>query len=382
MQIHETNFHSDKVSLQQLSDCIDDLRFNFEKSITALDTNPENLEHLNVVTEIVQEIKSRSLNEDIVIAAEFCSVIHSICNTLIDKKYQFIHLLSEVLLLSYDHLYDLINHLLQPNANFNDEQTKRIIAALIKIQDSNANHIQQDTENALQVLTSQFLILESNDRVSDLTEHVNEYSLPQKNTQIEIDRTFKLEKDMVFFRAFLNETSHRFPNIKSRCERIIPLALQMNHLGGEPVNNTQLEAAILLHDVGMSFIPESVLEKKANFTIADRALLHSHPVIIADMLVRMELWNEAAEIIRQHHEKLDGTGYPNKLVSDQICIGAKIIAILDAFDAMTNTRSDRPFKKTILRAVREIVTNTTQFDAYWAQIFVQVVKTHNQNKKS
>lgn len=80
-------------------------------------------------------------------------------------------------------------------------------------------------------------------------------------------------------------------------------------------------------------------------------------------------------MIAQHHEREDGTGYPNRLTGDQICGGAKILALADAFESMTNRRADRIYKTSVTQAVRVINDNSgSQFSPYWVDIFNNVVR--------
>jgi len=366
---------ADNAILQRYSDTIDDLRFNFEKSITALDLDPVDYDALHLAAGIIAELKTTAKNEEFPAAFELTSKMEEVLVCLVNGQFVFIHLLSDVLLISYDHLFDLVNNQVQPSENFDESQSERIVSALAEITTSDSAQIYSYAEAALQILTSQFLVMENTENVSFLVAENQPVSEANKPTQKSVDYTLKMQQDLMFFKNLMEESSFRFPNIKSRCERVLPIALEMNHLRDNRVDPFQLEAAIYLHDVGMSFISDEVLTKTENYTESDRELLKRHPLMLSEMLRRMESWNEAADMVLQHHERIDGSGYPGRLKGNDISDGAKVIAILDAFDAMTHIRSDRDFKKTILRAVREIVLNNNQFDAEWADVFVSVIKT-------
>jgi len=135
----------------------------------------------------------------------------------------------------------------------------------------------------------------------------------------------------------------------------------------------QLEAAIYMHDIGMSFLSESIWTKHGRLT--DRAMqeLRRHPSLGAGLMTRMSGWEEAAEIVEQHHERLDGTGYPKGLTEQNILHGAKLIAVLDAFEAMTHQRIDRQYKKSIMRAMGELNACDHQFSPQWVQAFNKVI---------
>lgn len=109
-----------------------------------------------------------------------------------------------------------------------------------------------------------------------------------------------------------------------------------------------LHYASLLHDVGKLGVPESVLGKEGPLDAKETEIMRRHPEIGARMLERLELLNGAAPLVLHHQERFDGNldgqhpGYPRGLAGDAIPLGARIIAVVDAFDAMTTTRPYRP----------------------------------------
>lgn len=98
--------------------------------------------------------------------------------------------------------------------------------------------------------------------------------------------------------------------------------------------------AALFHDVGKIELPGALLTKKEELTIDEWALIKEHPELGAKMLAETH-FSEIAEIILQHHERLDGSGYPQGLRDEQIMLEARIIAVADVFDAMTSDRAYR-----------------------------------------
>jgi putative nucleotidyltransferase with HDIG domain len=115
-----------------------------------------------------------------------------------------------------------------------------------------------------------------------------------------------------------------------------------------------LEAAALLHDTGKLAIPEHILNKPDKLTPAEFEMMKLHTTIGADILAPIDFPYPVVPIVRHHHENWDGTGYPDGLRGDQIPIGARIISVVDCFDALT---SDRPYRRAMSteRALRIIV---------------------------
>ncbi len=105
-----------------------------------------------------------------------------------------------------------------------------------------------------------------------------------------------------------------------------------------------LKAASLLHDVGKIAVPEYILTKPGRLTPEEFEKMKIHPRVGADILSVVPFPYPLAPIVRHHHERWDGTGYPDGLVGEEIPIGARILAVADCFDALT---SDRPYRKAL-----------------------------------
>ena len=97
----------------------------------------------------------------------------------------------------------------------------------------------------------------------------------------------------------------------------------------------------LVHDVGKIGLPAGLLEKPGALTLEERREMERHSEIGEEILRNVDDYGEIAEVVRSHHERVDGTGYPDRLTGDQIPILARIIAVADAYNAMT---SDRPYR--------------------------------------
>ncbi len=187
----------------------------------------------------------------------------------------------------------------------------------------------------------------------------------------------ELDEDICFFESLSSPLENRSFYWKGRTVRQLILALAMNDRAGNLVNPTQLAVAVLIHDIGMSFLPRSLLTKKGVFTEQEREALYRHPDKGFQLLMESARWIEAGQIVLQHHEQVDGSGYPNHLKGDEICHGAKILAIADTFDARSHERAHRTLlKRPLVRTMNEINNfSGTQFDPYWVDIFNQVVRT-------
>ncbi|MCD6378814.1 HD domain-containing protein, partial [bacterium] len=157
--------------------------------------------------------------------------------------------------------------------------------------------------------------------------------------------------------------------------RVSKYALRVaEHLGWSSKDIEMLQYAALLHDVGKIAVDNEVLHKVGPLTDQDWNSLRAHPDIGADIVERLKFLKKASEIIRCHHERPDGKGYPRGLKEDEIPIGAHILNVVDAFDAMT---SDRPYRKALPvdKVIEELETHKgTQFQKDIADLVLRLYR--------
>lgn len=113
----------------------------------------------------------------------------------------------------------------------------------------------------------------------------------------------------------------------------------------------QVHLAGLVHDIGKIGLPPGLLEKDGALTLAERRQMQEHAAIGERILKNVASYADVAEIVRHHHERVDGNGYPDGLCGDQIPLLSRIIAVADAYDAMT---SDRPYREAMANRVARL----------------------------
>lgn len=182
--------------------------------------------------------------------------------------------------------------------------------------------------------------------------------------------------DLRFVNGLIPALEDRSPFWAGNTHRIAQLSIFMNHHAHSVVPPKQLLMATLIHDISMSFLPLSLLHKKSSFELSDHKRMRSHVEHGVHLLKSMEGWDIAADIVQQHHERCDGSGYPSGLTQEQICPGAKIIAIADTFNACRYARAYRTEqKRPLIRAILEINRQSgSLFDDSWVQVFNLVAK--------
>jgi len=136
-----------------------------------------------------------------------------------------------------------------------------------------------------------------------------------------------------------------------------------------------IELAALLHDVGKIVISDDILQKEGKLTDQEFETLKQHSASGARLLQRMNMPEKIIPLVYHHHERWDGSGYPDGIAGDTIPLGARIIALSDAFDAMTSYRSYQP-TRTFAQALAEIQRcSGTQFDPFLTNHFCAMYLT-------
>jgi HD-GYP domain-containing protein (c-di-GMP phosphodiesterase class II) len=129
-----------------------------------------------------------------------------------------------------------------------------------------------------------------------------------------------------------------------------------------------------LHDIGKISIPDSVLGKPGNLTEPEYDVVKTHPGIGATLIQEHPLGNLALSAVHEHHEWVNGQGYPDGLIGEQISIIARIVSIADAFDALTSTRPYRQGVTATPAGETLRAEHGTQFDAPLLDTFIQMIQ--------
>lgn len=162
---------------------------------------------------------------------------------------------------------------------------------------------------------------------------------------------------------------------KGHCERVtkysLAIAKQMKLSNEELLN---LEFAGLLHDIGKTIIPDEIINKNGVLTGEEYQIIKKHPEIGYEILKDVDFLTVSSKILLQHHERVDGNGYPYGLSGNKINKLAKILSVADAYDAMTTAR---PYRKDIFTKEQVVMEfkkhRNTQFDGEIVDVFIDML---------
>jgi HD-GYP domain-containing protein (c-di-GMP phosphodiesterase class II) len=148
---------------------------------------------------------------------------------------------------------------------------------------------------------------------------------------------------MATVRALSNAVEARDAYTSKHAERVAAYGLELARAAGLDVaDSPQIEFGFLLHDVGKLAVPDAILFKSGRLTEEEYALVRRHPVIGTEILRDIDFLGEGKLVVRHHHERWDGTGYPDGLAGEAIPFAARVFAVADALDALTTDRPYRP----------------------------------------
>lgn len=341
--------------LGEFSGSLEDMATVIERNIGILRQTPGNPTPIATLFRAFHNIKGDAALARLVLGVQIAHHIESILMRVREDKLPFTPLLGETILLAVDRLEMAVDAVLGHKITTH-LRLQRLLDGLERLAGTPATEMEAA---AAQVIED----------VSGLRpSHAGAAPAPTAQEPPGPDR------DMALFRGLAEQLEQRSPHFAGRTARLLQLAHAMNDSAGRPVDPQQLTVAVYVHDIGMMFLPEPLWLKPGHLSADERAQLRRHPGYAADLLERMPGWEEAARIVRQHHETPDGMGYPAGLKAEAILPGAKILAIVDAFEAVMLKHNHRGPNISVLRGAAEINACENQFAQEWIVPFNQVVR--------
>jgi putative nucleotidyltransferase with HDIG domain len=184
-------------------------------------------------------------------------------------------------------------------------------------------------------------------------------------------------------KALMRALDAKDPYTYGHSQRVVKLAMMMaDKLNLNNGRRFTLQLAASLHDIGKIGMPDNILKKADSLEDIEMNKAKDHPIIGSEILGEIEELSEVASIVRHHHERFDGKGYPDGLKENAIPLFSRILFILDAYEALA---SDRVYRKGMgrMQAVNEIKKNAgTQFDPELVEVFLSSINREDSNRES
>ena len=295
--------------------------------------------------------------------------------------------MSEFLLLLLDRLLYLVRDV-ERRSVIDIRETQLILVALQKILvDSSSNNFDQGVDNAILAITKNIELnleeIESSD--IDLFDDdeatkptspdllIQSASIDPLAFSSDVIKTFAQDKPFMLLATIADQsTAHG----ESHTMFLLELGLALNYIAGNPIDAEDLAYGIGLHDIGLAALVQ-ITNKPGKLTTHEMAKIREHPVNGGDLAMALGCKEDAIFAILQHHERMDGTGYPYNLKGDEISDAGKLTAIIDSFHAMVDNRPHRKFARSALRAIAEINACVgSHYDQKWVKYFNILMKKH------
>jgi putative nucleotidyltransferase with HDIG domain len=208
-------------------------------------------------------------------------------------------------------------------------------------------------------------LVEVEQQAADKERQLERYAADLRETfKSERERSAQLQASyMATVRALANAVEARDAYTGKHAERVAAYGLEIARaLGSQMAYDPEIEFGFLLHDIGKVAIPDAILYKPEPLSEGERTLMERHTMIGYEILRDVDFLGDAREVVRSHHERWDGNGYPDRLGREDIPLPARVFAVADTLDALTTDRPYRPASP--LREARGIIDSLagTQFD--------------------
>ncbi|MCE2028809.1 HD-GYP domain-containing protein [Sessilibacter corallicola] len=348
---------------------IDQFHTTCTQLLLHLEFSPNDKSALENLNQSVRQIKSLLLVERVNVLSPLIQSVEDLLEELSSNTLALTTALNDVLLLCLLLIRETVEKITFGKIEEHESQEiKDLCRHTTKIVTADEHQVTQQIENALSQLLLEHQTVPTQLLPTSATTTTLE-KLPQWLTNFGIDH----HDDLLLMLNLTPAVESRSPRWAGRTELITKLSLLMNQKANNPSDPNQLAMAAIAHDLGMTFIPLEILHKNQPFNDLDQCTMRDHLRLGAEPLKRLG-WLEASEMVLQHHEYHDGSGYPVGLEESQICDGAKILAIADSYFACSVGNEYRQQRqRPQYRAIMEINRfSGTRFSPFWVKMFNQV----------
>lgn len=364
--------------LTDLMEEINELYEASEQTLIELELRPQDNELQRALFRSIHTIKGDLGLVNFTPMIPLLQHVEDLLDFLRKGQVQYTSTMSDLVLLTMDRVKVFVQEVMnQGKSQYDDDLHQKLVLAVSRIKPDNQVDHERLLHEAVLLLNPALDALSGSDGPQGAGFLPEGQALPATLSNTGIPKAMSAERqmDMLFFRELMQTIEHRSNYWAGRGDRIAKLALYINHQAGSPIDDDQLAVACYVHDFGMAFMPLHLLNKTEPLSDNEFNLMRSHVYKSSRLLEHLDQWDHARKIVMQHHERPDGSGYPLGLKDADICDGAKLLAILDTYDAMTHSRAHNkssrvPKKQAVIEMNRQA---KGQFSAEWMRHFNSVM---------
>jgi len=356
--------------LSDLMEEINELYESSEQTLIELELRPEDNELQRALFRSIHTIKGDLGLVNFSPMIPLLQHVEDLLDFLRKGQVSYTSTMSDLVLLTMDRVKAFVEGVMaQGKADYDDTLHSQLVMAISRITPDNGSDHEKLLTEAVLLLNPALDVVMNEDNPESI--QIKPPTLA--TTGIPKDMSSEKKLDVLFFRDLMQTIERRSDYWGGRGDRIAKLAMYINDIAGNPIEEDQLAVASYVHDFGMAFMPLKILHKGDALSDIEFNLMRSHVYKSARLLEHLDQWDMARKIVMQHHERTDGTGYPLGIKEEDICEGAKLLAIVDTYDAMTHSRAHtegEPLSKK--EAVIEINRSAKgQFSMKWVRHFNQ-----------
>ena len=356
--------------LSDLMEEINELYESSEQTLIELELRPEDNELQRALFRSIHTIKGDLGLVNFTPMIPLLQHVEDLLDYLRKGQVSYTSTMSDLVLLTMDRVKAFVEAVMaEGKAEYDNTLHEQLVLAISRISpDNTVEHEKLLTEAVLLLNPALDVVTDGGD-----PDKVQIKPPTLATTGIPKDMSSEKKLDVLFFRDLMQTIERRSNYWAGRGDRIAKLAMYINDIAGNPIEEDQLAVASYVHDFGMAFMPLKILHKGDALSEIEFNLMRSHVYKSARLLEHLDQWDMARKIVMQHHERTDGTGYPLGLKEEGICEGAKLLAIIDTYDAMTHSRAHNEdnllSKKEAVIAINRSAKG--QFSMKWVRHFNQ-----------
>jgi two-component system response regulator RpfG len=332
--------------LDDFFDCLVEFIEEIEMSCIKLEMSHDK-EELNHLFRSMHSVKGNCRMVFLEPLVDICHQMEEVVSDIRDEKIEYKPEIGEWITVLLNLIHDLLRSL-RLNGEAEQQRLDNIGLWVATVRNASPSEIKNVADHVLDIIATGIGSSKSELVVSWTADN---------NTSSQEPVGPKTKSDLAFFYSLAQRLDGLSLYKRDRTAEVLKVCLQINNELPISVDESQLTAAIYMHDFGMSLLSRKLIDKDI-LTPVENTQFYEHTQLGADIVYRMEGWHEASVMIAEHHECYDGSGYPKKLSGDMIHPGAMILAVFDAYQQVLYNNSDVNFRKTLLRAVSEVNSNS------------------------
>ncbi len=355
-------FETSGLNLELLAESLDEFDEHLgqaERLILELEREPENEEKLRALFRSIHTVKGNFGITGLTPVVELFQELEDVLHLLRQKELKFEAVVGDLTLLFMDKASQFLHQCLElPVVDYEAELWRQVGEEISRIHQA---HTKKKIEHLKKALT--------------LLDPATALIYPHQPLSILEELSLTESEDLNFFHVLAENAEQRADFWQGRSSRVPKLLVLLNRELDYPVSDIQLVMASTVHDLAMAMLPSKILHK-LKLEQSEFDIIQAHVNLACDILGPYKGCEEALAIVAHHHENWNGTGYPQGLIKEDIHVGARMLSVVHAYEAITHGYTQYiGRKRPLMRAIMELSRYSgEQFDPKIIELFIKIIK--------